>query len=216
MARPKKTALTPEKKAQRKEAKTAAKAEFTASSALAKVPREKEKRDELFREADALKTQQQTLSGKISQHRKRMVEVFGLHPQTLSIRKILLDCPDGTYEAVCKQVALLLQDTGRPFQLDFLENLEPGKGPTEMDEPVFDGTDAGREQRADDPGRARKATGNGGPPPAPTEGIPLDEAEERFSETLRKQNEEVQREIKERAKKNPLADAQGTGSYRIQ
>jgi hypothetical protein len=215
MARPKKGALTPAKKAERKQAKTAQKAEFTASSALSKLPAEKEKRDELFREAEALKTQQQALSGKISQHRKRMVEVFGLHPQTLAIRKIILDCPDGTYEAVCKQLALLLRDFGRPFQLDMFENLEPGKGPTEMDEPVFDGTEAGREQRADDPGRARKAQTNGGPPPAPTEGLPLDEAEEKFTDALKRQNKQTEEEIKARAKGNPLPGAEGQGSYRL-
>jgi hypothetical protein len=216
MARPKKSALTPEKKAQRKEVKTAAKAEFTASSALSKLPAEKEKRDELFREAEALKTQQQALSGKVSQHRKRMVEVFGLHPQTLAIRKIILDCPDGVYEAVCKQLALLLRDFGRPFQLDMFENLKPGKGPTEDDEPVFDASDAGRPERTDDPGRARRVKGNGESPKAPTEGMPLDEAEEKFTDALKRQNKQVEDEIKASSRgENPLPGAEGQGSYRI-
>jgi hypothetical protein len=216
MARPKKTALTPEKKSQRKQAKIKQKAEFIRSAALSKLPAEKQRRDELFAEADRLKTEQQSISGRISQHKKKMQEVFGLTPQALQIRKTLLDAPDGVYEATCKQVALLLKDVGRPFQLDFLENLEPGKGVAEDDGSIFDKTDAGREERGDDPGRARKAKANGGPPRAPTEGIPLEEAEEKFTEVLRRQNKETEEEVKARSKSNdPLQGAQGTGSYTV-
>lgn len=205
MARPKKGSLSPEQQAERKKHKQATKADQIAATALSKVPETKEKRDELFREAEALKKHQQELSGRISQHRKRMTDVYGLHPKTIQLRQQILDLPDGVYEAVCKQLKLVLEDAGRPFQLHLFEDYshEIGKLPPGDDAPLFDATTGGERtaaERGDDPGRARrlKVVAN---EPKPSDGIPLNEAEEKFSETLRKANEKTEQEIKQRATK---------------
>jgi hypothetical protein len=195
MARPgrKKGSLTQSQKDERKAAKNADKAQALASNALAKLPTEKERRDELFREADALKSEAQSVSGQISQHKKRMLEVFGITKEAIQIRNILVKCKDGVYEATCQQVQLFLQDIGRPFQLSLA--LEPGKGVAEDSGSVFDHSNTGQRQAAEQGGDPGKATRGRGRPPGsknkpkddtPTPGIPLGEAEKAFEANAHK------------------------------
>lgn len=174
--------LSPEQKAAKKERAAADKASALAANALAKLPAEKERRDELWQELEACKTASATAAGDMSAHKKRMTDVFGITKAAIKIRGILDACKAGEYEATVEQVTLFMQDTNRPFQ--FAMKLEPGKGVQDDGGSVFDKTNAGDHvaaERGDDPGRARKRAG--GPPAptaAPTPGIPLDEAKEKF------------------------------------
>lgn len=166
MARPR---LSPEAKAAKKEKAAFDKASTLAANALAKIPEEKERRDELWRELDALIAEGQGVAGQISQQKKRMTEVFGITKPAMAIRKILNKCRDGEYEATVEQVALFMRDTNRPFQLSM--KLEPGKGVQEDGGSVFDKTSAGEHvgaERGDDPGRASKRRGPPAPPAAAT------------------------------------------------
>lgn len=157
---------SPEQKAAKKERAAADKAEALAGNALAKLPAEKEKRDELWQELDALKSEASGVSGSISAQKKRMNEVFGITKAAMQIRAILNKCRAGEYEATVQQVQLFMADTNRPFQLSM--SLEPGKGVADDQGSVFDKTGSGDKvaaDRGDDPGRARKSVG--GPPRAP-------------------------------------------------
>lgn len=169
MARPR---LSPEAKAAKKERAAADKAAVLAANALAKIPAEKERRDELWRELDALIAEGQGVAGSISAQKKRMAEVFGITKAAMQIRKILNKCRDGEYEATIEQVALFMSDTNRPFQLSM--KLEAGKGVREDDGAVFDKTSAGEHvgaERGDDPARARKRTAAPPAPPATTPNV---------------------------------------------
>jgi hypothetical protein len=162
-------ALDPEEKARRKEDRLASKFQGMADNALAKLPAEQSRRDELFAERDAIKSKQQEAAGDLSAHIKRMSEVFGLTKPAIRIRDILRKCRDGEYEATVQQVKVLVEDMGRPFQLSMFE-AKPGQGVAEDTGSLFDGTSAGERQaaeRGDDPGRANKRAG--GPPPAPVD-----------------------------------------------
>lgn len=164
--------LSPEAKAAKKEKVAADKAAALAANALAKIPEEKERRDELWRELDALIAEGQGVAGQISQQKKRMTEVFGITKPAMAIRKILNRCRDGEYEATVEQVALFMRDTNRPFQLSM--KLEPGKGVQEDGGSVFDKTSAGENvsaERGDDPGRASKRRGPPAPPAAATPNV---------------------------------------------
>lgn len=157
---------SPEAKAAKKERAAADKAEALAGNALAKLPAEKEKRDELWQELEACKTASASAAGEMSAQKKRMHEVFGITKEAMKIRAILAGCKAGVYEATVEQVTLFMQDTNRPFQ--FSMKLEPGKGVADDQGSVFDKTGAGEHvaaERLDDPGRARKSVG--GPPKAP-------------------------------------------------
>lgn len=156
---------SPEAKAAKKERAAADKAEVLALNALAKLPAEKERRDELWQELDALKSEASGVSGSISAQKKRMNEVFGITKAAMQIRAILNKCRSGEYEATVQQVQLFMADTNRPFQLSM--SLEPGKGVAEDQGSVFDSSRSGETvsaERGDDPGRASKRRG---PPPAP-------------------------------------------------
>ncbi|CAM5769916.1 hypothetical protein [Bosea minatitlanensis] len=162
MARPR---MSPEAKTAKKERAAADKAAVLAQNALAKLPAEKEKRDELWQELEALKSEASGVSGSISAQKKRMTEVFGITKAAMQIRSILNKCRAGEYEATVEQVQLFMQDTNRPIQLSM--KLEPGKGVASDEGSVFDKTNAGEHveaERGDDPGRARKRTAA---PPAP-------------------------------------------------
>ena len=166
MARPRKS-LSPEQKSVKKERAEADKAQALASNALAKLPAEKEKRDELWQELEACKSASATAAGEMSAHKKRMNEVFGITKPAIKIRAILDACKAGEYEATVQQITLFMKDTNRPFQLSM--PLEPGKGVQEDEGSVFDRTRSGgtvSAERGDDPGRARRA--QSAPPPAPT------------------------------------------------
>lgn len=180
--------LDPEVKRQRKEAKEAAQASALAANALAKLPAEKDSRDELFREAEALKSEAQAVAGQIAQHKKRMREVYGITKQADRIRAILLSCPDGVYEATLEQVALFIRDAGRPFQLPL--DLQPGKGVADHDDaPMFDATASGERQASEaagDPGKARKPRAQKGAPPAPTGSLTPEEAKAAFQANAHK------------------------------
>lgn len=157
--------MSPEAKAAKKERAAADKAAALAANALAKLPAEKEKRDELWRELDALIAEGQGVAGSISAQKKRMADVFGITKPAMAIRKILNKCRDGEYEATVEQVALFMSDTNRPFQMSM--KLEPGKGVAEDEGSVFDASKSGvtvGAERGDDPGRAQKRKG----PPAPS------------------------------------------------
>lgn len=157
--------MSPEAKAAKKERAAADKAAALAANALAKLPAEKEARDELWRELDGLIAEGQGVAGSISAQKKRMQDVFGITKQAMQIRKILNACRDGVYEATCEQVQLFMADTNRPFQLAM--KLEPGKGVAEDEGSVFDASKSGETvgaERGDDPGRAQKRKG----PPAPS------------------------------------------------
>lgn len=156
--------ISPEAKAAKKERAEADKASALAANALAKLPAEKEKRDELWQELEALKSEASGVSGSISAQKKRMTEVFGITKAAMQIRAILNKCRAGEYEATVEQVQLFMQDTNRPIQLSM--KLEPGKGVADDQGSVFDKTSAGEHveaERGDDPGRARKRSA-----PAPT------------------------------------------------
>lgn len=176
--------ISPEQKAAKKERVAADKASALAANALAKLPAEKERRDELWQELEACKTASATATGEMSAHKKRMTEVFGITKAAIKIRGILDACKAGEYEATVEQVTLFMQDTNRPFQ--FSMKLEPGKGVAEDEGSVFDKTGAGDHvaaERGDDPGRAQRRSGQPPTPTAaPTPGIPLDEAEAKFKE----------------------------------
>jgi len=200
--------LTPEEKQQRKDSKNADKAQALADNALAKLPADKDRRNELWRELDALRSEGHGVSGQISQHKKRMHEVFGVTKSAMQIRAILAKCKDGEYEATVQQVQLFLDDMGRPIQLSM--NLEPGKGVAEDSGSVFDKSTSGERhdaERGDDPGRARRRSVPSGPPPAPSPAMPLDEAEAAFTANVHKLN---------RRSADPLPGADGVGSYKIQ
>lgn len=158
--------LSPEQKTAKKERAAADKASALAANALAKIPAEKERRDELWRELDTAVSAQQSAAGEVSAQKKRMTEVFGITKEAMQIRKILNKCPDGVYQATVEQVALFMQDTNRPIQLAM--KLEPGKGVQDDEGSVFDKTNAGDHvsaEHGDDPGRARKRSA--APPAAP-------------------------------------------------
>ncbi len=157
--------MSPEAKAAKKERAAADKAAALAASALAKLPAEKEKRDELWQELEALKSEASGVSGSISAQKKRMTEVFGITKAAMQIRAILNKCRAGEYEATVEQVQLFMQDTNRPIQLAM--KLEPGKGVAEDEGSVFDASKSGETvgaERGDDPGRAQKRKS----PPAPS------------------------------------------------
>lgn len=157
---------SPEAKAAKKARDAADKVEALAGNALAKLPVEKKKRDELWQELDALKSEASGVSDSISAQKKRMNEVFGITKAAMQIRAILNKCRAGEYEATVQQVQLFMADTNRPFQLSM--KLEPGKGVADDQGSVFDKTGSGDKvsaERLDDPGRVRKSVG--GPPKAP-------------------------------------------------
>lgn len=169
MARPR---ISPEAKAAKKERAAADKAAALAANALAKLPAEKERRDELWQELEACKTASATAAGEMSAHKKRMTEVFGITKAAIKIRGILESCKAGEYEATVEQVTLFMQDTNRPFQ--FAMKLEPGKGVQEDGGSVFDKTSAGEHvgaERGDDPGRASKRRGPPAPPATATPNV---------------------------------------------
>lgn len=203
--------LSPDQKAAKKERAEADKAQALASNALAKLPAEKERRDELWQELEACKTASATAAGEMSAHKKRMTEVFGITKAAIKIRGILDACKAGEYEATVEQVTLFMQDTNRPFQ--FSMKLEPGKGVAEDEGSVFDKTGAGDHvaaERGDDPGRAQRRSGQPpAPTAAPTPGIPLDEAEAKFKEA------KEAGEAKRAARKGPPAPAasSATGGF---
>lgn len=181
MARRGRAPMSPEQKKAKKDRIAADKAQALAANALAKLPSEKEQRDELFRELDACLSSQQSAAGDVSAQKKRMHQVFGITKQAMQIRSILNKCPDGVYEATMQQVQLFMADTNRPIQLSM--KLEPGKGVADDQGSIFDKTSAGEHvgaERGDDPGRASKRAGGPPPAPTPTPGIPLEEAEAKF------------------------------------
>lgn len=180
MARPRKS-LSPEQKNIKKERAEADKAQALASNALAKLPAEKEKRDELWQELEACKSASATAAGEMSAHKKRMTEVFGITKAAIKIRAILDACKAGEYEATVQQITLFMKDTNRPFQLSM--PLEPGKGVQEDGGSVFDKSRSGETvgaERGDDPGRARRAQSAPPPAPTPTPTIALSEFRERL------------------------------------
>ncbi len=184
MARRAKQSLSPAQKAQRKDAKAAQEAQAKASNALARLPADVERRNELWHQFDALKAQSQGINGEVSQHKKRMNTVFGITKAAMSIRNTLINCPDGDYEATVEQVILFMRDFNRPFQLSMFKS-EPGKGVDEDEGAVFDGTRAGERhsaERLDDPGRARKVPEPAAIPNGPTPVVSLEEAERLFRE----------------------------------
>lgn len=157
---------SPEAKAAKKERAAADKADAMAQNALAKLPAEQDKRDELWQELKGLKAESAEAAGNISAHKKRMTDVFGYTKAAQKIIAILDGCRQGEYEATIEQVALTMKDRNRPFQLSM--TLEPGKGVADDQGSVFDKTGSGDKvsaERLDDPGRARKSMG--GPPKAP-------------------------------------------------
>lgn len=157
--------MSPEAKAAKKERAAADKAAALAANALAKLPPEKERRDEIWQELEALKSEASGVSGSISAQKKRMTEVFGITKAAMQIRAILNKCRAGEYEATVEQVQLFMQDTNRPIQLSM--KLEPGKGVAEDEGSVFDASKSGETvgaERGDDPGRAQKRKS----PPAPS------------------------------------------------
>ncbi|KMO34290.1 hypothetical protein VP06_14550 [Methylobacterium aquaticum] len=172
-------------KARRTQEKEDRAAQNRASAAVERFPEDKEKRLELFQERDALVTESHGVSGKMSAHQKRMREVFGHHPMAVKIRDAMLKARPGEREAIVAQVRLMLEDAGCEVQFDLFHS-QPGK-PSEQDNgSVFDRGAAGERQGQEqfDPARAQKAATETAPEPAPTPGIPLDEAEKVFTKNL--------------------------------
>jgi hypothetical protein len=169
MARPR---TSPEAKAAKKERDAASKADALAQNALAKLPAEQEKRDELWQELKGLKAEAAEAAGNISAHKKRMTDVFGYTKAAQKIIAILDGCRQGEYEATMEQVALTMKDRNRPFQMRL--DLQPGKGVAEDEGSVFDSTGSGDKmaaERLDDPGRASKRRGPPAPPPVTTPNV---------------------------------------------
>ena len=229
--------LSDDEKARRKEAKESRAAGVIAENALAKMPKEREKRNELFAEAEAIKTEQQSAAGSYSAQQKRMVEVFGFTKEAIRIRNILKKCRDGVYEATLKQVGIFVSDMGRPIQLSMFEGT-PGEGGSEDAGPIFDSTSAGAATK-DMPKRGAKSKE---PPPAPADTGKLEpeEAVKRFAEakdaattkrgkrkTIDEQEAEKAQHDAQRAQdgkefdedegpvRSPLANAEGSGSYTL-
>lgn len=108
-----------------------------ADSAVAKLPQETRLRTDLFVKAERLKSAQQQAAGDLSAHKKRMIDVFGLTRETIKIRDILTKCKDEVYAATIQQLYLLLDDIGRPIQLDMFApkpSAQPSPGPDEGDD----------------------------------------------------------------------------------
>lgn len=237
MARRGRPPLSTEEKARRKEQKEAGKAQFQADNALAKMPAEEGRRNELFMERDAIIAKKQEAAGDLSSHMKRMQEVFGLTKPAIRIRDILRKCRDGEYEATVQQVGILVRDMGRPFQLSMF-SAEPGQGVKEDDRSVFDKTASGERtaaERGDDPGRARKRRGKGEAPAAPVDTGKLSEEEAlaKFEEAKAANppggataDEDDDADVRPRFMRQaedepdgpppaPLAGAEGSGSYKL-
>lgn len=221
--------MSDEEKSLRKAEKELAKFAALAANALAKLPAEKQRRDEIFAEEKELREGVRSAAGALAAHKKREREVYGMTPKALRIRDILLSCKDGEYEATCEQVQLFMQDAGRPFQLSM--QLQPGKGVGEDTGSVFDTTAAGEHvsaERGDDPAKARKRTAKAPEPAAePAPGLSIEEAERRFREANEAKAGSARasagaaalagdEHIKQQLAKNPLEGAEGTGSYRLQ
>lgn len=172
MARRGRPAQSPEQKAAAKERKEAAKYDALAMNALAKMPAEKDKRDELWSEMKGLKAESAEAAGNMSAHKKRMREVFGYTPAALKIIAILDGCRQGEYEATLEQVSMTMKDRNRPFQMRL--DLEPGKGVAEDSGSVFDASKSGETvgaERGDDPGRASKRRAPPAPPATATPNV---------------------------------------------
>lgn len=108
---------------------------MNADTALAKLPKFTKDRNALFEKANRLKAAMQADAGDFSAHKKRMTEVYGLTREAIKIRDILTKCKDGVYEATVSQLYLLLDDIGRPFQLDMFPQ-EAGAQAAEPELPV--------------------------------------------------------------------------------
>lgn len=235
--------LSEDEKARRKEAKESRLAGIIAENALAKMPAERDKRNELFAERDDLVEEKKAIGGKLSAQNKRMSEVFGLTKPAIKIRDILEKCRDGVYEATVQQVKILVEDMNRPFQLSMFQGT-PGQGGSEAAGTVFDSTSAGAatkhmKQRGPnekdlppapvDTGKATeaevmdgikpvgtKAAARGGkkvPPPPPPVG---DAPEDDVRPRHLRQNEQDREDQDDEGPvRSPVPDDEPTGSFRI-
>lgn len=164
--------LSDEEKARRRSEKESREAGVIAENALAKMPADAEKRNELFTERDDLADAKKAAGEKLTGQVKRMHSVFGLTKQAMKIRDILAKCPDGVYEATVQQIGILVPDMGRPFQLSMFGGT-PGQGGSEGAGTVFDSTPAGAATKD----MKQRGPKEKEPPPAPVDTGKLTEAE---------------------------------------
>lgn len=168
------------------EAQKAEEAQNRAADALLRLPQDRDARHELFTELDDLKDAARDKANAVGEQKKRMAKVFGLDPVAIQIIQKLRGLPDGRREAVIRQVTFAIGDFDLDDQLDlFMSDSAPGGADPESGS-VFDATGAGERhdaERKDDPARARRRSPKTeAPAHEPSPGIPLDEAERRFTE----------------------------------
>jgi hypothetical protein len=151
-----------------------------ADDALLRLPREPERRKELFAELDDKKDAAREASNAVGEQKKRMAKVYGLDPVAIQCFNAIRKLSSGRRECAIRQLRFLIDDFGLDDQLDmFLSESEPA-GMDPDDGPAFDNSTAaerlGGEPEEEDEPEA--------PPPAakPSAGIPLEEAERRFKE----------------------------------
>jgi len=191
--------LSEAEKQSRKEERDVIKASNVAAGALEKMPADRDRRVDLIQERDALKTAQQTAAGELSQHMKRMVEVYGYNKKSIRVYDIIKKSPQGEREAILAQVRLMMQDDGIDLQFGLFD-AKPGEAVEKDAGAVFDRTNASRAAPATrmDEGKSSE------PPPAPmapSPGIPLDEAAVKFADA--KEKAEAKRAAKAARSKSP-------------
>lgn len=122
----------------------------------------------------------------VSEHRKRLISVYGIDKHTLAIMKILDKVKKhGDRAAVITRVNLLSKDVGYVDKdlVTLAQEAEATAGQGSADQgSVFDSTTTGQRQggTAAEPRHAQQDAAPAGP--APTPGIPLDEALARYEE----------------------------------
>lgn len=171
-ARPKKS---PENARAAKDRAKAEKQRQLAASARASLPESPEKRKEIFAELEGFEAKVKDAQANLSHHKKRMKDVFGMHPKAVQIRRLMLGIKDShEYNLVHAEVLTFLADEGRPLQTEMDLTKNPD---TDKDGPLFDKTKAGKAiGQARPVERAPEAPA----PQAATPGIPLEEAQAAF------------------------------------
>lgn len=180
MARPK---LDPAEKARRQAERKDRKAANELSSALARMPKSKEKRLELMHIKASIKAEQRRVAGEMQDHMRLLREDHGYTREALKIHETILKIPEGQREGILKQVGVLNSDMGISIQTSLMfdsmpdgvgEEVEPDNGP------VFDGTATGKRQ-----GSKLAANDPAAPPTtsaAPTLGLTEEQALAGFEE----------------------------------
>src|SRR5687767_13700803 len=163
MARPRKAALTPEQRAERKDAKRKAAELNAARDWGAKMPADPQMRKDAFevlRKAEAEVKQAQDWAKTefdLDGCKRRLTEVHGWHKAVIVFDKQMAGLSEGMRARVWRQLQRRAADAAWDAQGEF--DLEAAGKTTEDTGSVFDSTTAGEAQateRGDDPGRASR------------------------------------------------------------